>query len=149
MPSKKEETAENLTQESSGAEGSKIDSVETILLVTVSLMGDFADIVGVVFFAIPYIGQVVWLLSKAFSWFIWSLIMVWSVLRGLAGSQNTAKKLFIRIGTLAAGKVLDEFTLSILPVQTASLIAVIYLHNKGESGLLGKATSIMKQVKKV
>lgn len=145
----KEEATENLTQESSGAHGSKIGSVETILMVTISAMGDFADIVGVVFFPIPVIGQVVWLLSKAFSWFIWSLIMVWSVLRGLAGGQNTAKKLFIRIGTLAAGKVLDEFTLSIMPIQTASLLAAIYLHNKDESGVLGKAANVMKQVKRV
>lgn len=141
----KEATIENSAQESLEAESAKISTVETILLVTISLMGDFADIVGALFIAIPYIGQVVYFLAKAFSWFIWALIMIWAFFRGATGQA-----VIQRILTMSAGKVLDELTFGIIPFQTVALVLTIYLNNKGASGgvvgkIAGKALKATKR----
>ena len=71
------ESEENLTREANETESAMISPVESILMVTISAMGDFADIVGVFFWPIPYIGIIVYLLATAFSWFIWFMILLW------------------------------------------------------------------------
>lgn len=137
------ESAENLTQEANGSDSAKISMAESIVIVTISAMGDFADIIGVFFLAIPFIGIIVYFLAKTFSWFTWFIVLFWAGLRNSNGGVSVGKKIL----TLIGGKATDELLAGILPLQTASVIATIYLNNATNNSLLGKSLSVLKHLK--
>ncbi|MDP1689316.1 MAG: hypothetical protein Q8L47_04280 [bacterium] len=137
-----DESPENLTQKASETESAIISPVESVIMVTISAMGDFADIVGFFGMAIPYVGLVVWGLATAFSWFIWFMILLWGLFR--------TKGSFVvrRILLLIAGKFVDSLTFAVLPIQTATLILTIYIDNKGHSAKLEKVLKVLESFKR-
>ncbi len=141
------ETYDNLAIEGPESNSGKISVVESVVIVLISLSGDFADLFGAIALSvaggtsaaigwIPIVGQIgaaaatgvgttMYFLSKGFSLFVWTTITLWAGFRNAKGGMSAGKKVL----SLFAGKGIDELTFGIMPIQTMSVIFAIFYNN--------------------
>ena len=118
MAKNREKSLEKTPDKASEGEKAKIGIVESTIVTTISGFADAAEVLGALFFPIPYVGFVVWLLTVSFGAFISAILFLWAMFRGMGITRRMAQLALRRILILAAGYGLDLATGGALPLRT-------------------------------
>lgn len=146
----KAESYDNLTADNYSPDSGKISVAESVIVVLISLTGYFANLIGALSVSItggvaatigwiPVVGWVggaaatgagitAYFFCKAISLSIWALLSLWASFRSAKGGMTVGKKLL----SLGAGKVGDEVTLGLFPMETVALIFTIFYNNRSK-----------------
>ena len=112
------------------SEKAKISLPETIIFIIIAGSADAFELFSAFAFAIPVIGQAIWIMALIYGFFVSAIILFWSIIRGASGGFIVGRIVKRKIAPLIAGFTVDFFTGGFLPIRTITLIIVIWLNNK-------------------
>lgn len=121
-----EEAAQGL---GTSGEGNKISIAESVILVLIAASSDLFELLAAFAAAVPIVGWGVWALAFLFGLIASTIIFLWTFLRSVKGNFVT-RVAIKKIVTMALGTLIDAITGGVLPLRTAALLLVIWLHNR-------------------
>ncbi len=99
----------------------KISFIEFIFMLSLALIGDFTEILGVLCLALPYVGAMLWFFCYLWGGVVSLILNLWIFLKGA--------KIFWNLSLSLA----DALVGGLLPLKTLGIIITYYLASKSKT----------------